>query len=225
MFVTFLARISTPAGATSNLEVVIHKHPLAVTNFAILTKRFAGNQSEPKSSSHIQKSLSSTLTRGHILFTVSQKQCIKEKIFPRGCGLFCCMCLWKKQFHTKKQGHKDICGQFFLHGTQRKQVFFNKLKYLPHICVDKSSMGEGSKASNYNLFSLKKKNQPCPSVVIRAWLCFLLQENRLSPAAAFWMFHWGGDKPLCCFLRRGPWYLNQMSSLEAHMSCRTSSLC
>lgn len=72
-----LARISTPAGATSNLEVVIHKHLFAVTNFAILTKRLAGNQSEPKSGSHIQKS--STLTRGHILFTVSQKQCIKEK--------------------------------------------------------------------------------------------------------------------------------------------------
>lgn len=103
-----------------NLEVVIHKHLLAVTNFAILTKRLGGNQSEPKSGSHIQKSLSSSLTRGHILFTISQKQCTKEKIFPRGCGLFCCMCLWRRQFHTKKQGHKDICGQFFLHGTQRK---------------------------------------------------------------------------------------------------------
>lgn len=48
-----LALISTPAGAPSNLEVVIHKHLLAVTNFAILTKRLAGNQSEPKSGSHI----------------------------------------------------------------------------------------------------------------------------------------------------------------------------
>lgn len=130
-----LAQISTPAGATSNLEVVIHKHLLAVTNFAVLTKRFAGNRSELKSGLHIQKSSSSTLTRGHILFTVSQKQCIKEKLFPRGCGLFCCMCLWRRQFHTKTQGHKDICDQFFLHGIQRKQIFFNKLKYLPHICV------------------------------------------------------------------------------------------
>lgn len=90
---------------------------------------------------------------------------------------------------------------------------------------DKSFMGERSKASNYKLFSLKKKKQQlCPCIVIRVWLCFLLQENRLGPAAAFWMFHQGGDKPLCCLLRRGPWYLNQMSSLEAHMSCRTSSL-
>lgn len=103
---------------------------LVVTNFAFLTKRLAANQSEPKSGSHIQKSSSSTPTRG---VTVSQKQWIKEKIFPRGCGLFCCMCLWSRQFHTKKQGHKDICGHFFLHGTQRKQIFFNKLKYLPHI--------------------------------------------------------------------------------------------
>lgn len=74
-----LDRISTPAGATSNLEVVIHKHLLAFTNFAILTKGLASNQSEPKSGSPIQKSSSSTLTRGHIIFTVSQKQCIKEK--------------------------------------------------------------------------------------------------------------------------------------------------
>lgn len=116
-----LAHISTPAGATSNLEVVTHQHLLVVTNFAVLTKRLAANQSEPKSGSHIQKSSSSTPTRG---VTVSQKQWIEEKIFPRGCGLFCCMCLWRRQFHTKKQGHKDICGQFFLHGTQRKQVFF-----------------------------------------------------------------------------------------------------
>lgn len=138
-----LARISTPAGATSNLEVVIHKHLLAVTNFAILTKGLASNQSEPKSGSPIQKSSSSTLTRGHITFTISQKQCIKEKIFPPECGLFRCMCLWRRQFHTKKQGYKDICGQFFLHETQRKQVFFNKLQYLPSIYVIQAQILHG----------------------------------------------------------------------------------
>lgn len=62
-----------------------------------------------------------------------QKQCIKEKRFPHRCGLFCCVCLWRRLFHTKKQGSEDIQGQFFLHKTQRRQIEFSKLKYLPHI--------------------------------------------------------------------------------------------
>lgn len=85
----------------------------------------------------------------------------RKKLFPRGCGLFCCVCLWRRQFHTKKQGHKDICGQFFFHDTQRKQVLYFSINWntcpISMCYKDKSFTGERSKASNYKLFSLKKK--------------------------------------------------------------------
>lgn len=86
----------------------------------------------------------------------------RKKLFPRGCGLFCCVCLWRRQFHTKKQGHKDICGQFFFHDTQRKQVLYFSINWntcpISMCYKDKSFTGERSKASNYKLFSLKKKS-------------------------------------------------------------------
>lgn len=107
----------------------------------------------------------------------------------------------------------------------RETSIFGNTRHVSMQYKGKSFTVEGFKASKYTLFSLKKKSSLFICCHQSPWLCFLFQENRLSPVTAFWMFHQGGDKPLCCLLRRGPWYLNHMSALGAHMSCRTSSLC